>query len=84
MAVTFAPFETYADVTGVVDATAAAEVAALIVVFRNRLHLGGVGETEEGVEAPSPDFDYLPYELSLKLHAELTALAAAVAAAPTS
>lgn len=71
------PIGVYADVTGIVDATAAPEVAALGVIL--------LGFLPDGTATSSavPDFDQIPLHTSLKLRAEIAALLAAVAAAPT-
>ena len=74
------PIGVYADATGVVDATAAAEIVALGVILKGFLPDGS--QTPTGSEA-TPDFDQIPIHTSLKLRAEIDALLAAVAAAPT-
>lgn len=89
MSITFAPFETYADVTGVVDATAAAEVVALGVLLKalfkdsaayDAIETAGTSHTS----AASPDFDQIPRHVADKINAEIDGVLAAIAAAPTS
>ena len=75
----FVPSGTYADVTGVVDATAAGEVAALGVIL-----LAILPNSATGVAGASPDYDQIVPEVEQNLRAEIAALLAAVAAAPTS
>lgn len=69
----------YSDVTGVVDSTAASEVAALIDQLAALLP---DPENQDG-SAASPDFDAMRPEMAVNLRAEITAMKAAIAAAPT-
>lgn len=82
MTVSFAPFGTYANVTGVVNTTAAAEIVALIAELKTLVadEAGGTNNAP----FPHPDFDQMPPALGSKIVAEIDALAAAIAAAPTS
>ena len=92
MTLTVAPFGAYADVTGVVDATAAAEIVTILANFDALLNDSysesdaGQGDPDVGVSeqsATSPEFDRIDRVVSEKLAAEVAALAAAIAAAPT-
>ena len=92
MTLEVAPFGTYTDVTGVVDATAAAEIVVLLAALDGLLNdsysesAAGQGNPDVGVSeqsATSPEFDRIDRVVSEKLAAEITALAAAIAAAPT-
>lgn len=71
------PFGTYADVTGVVDATAAPEIVALVTELKT--FLSGTS----GQSMPHPDFDRIPPATRDLLIGEIDAFAAAIAAAPT-
>jgi hypothetical protein len=92
MALTVSPFGTYADVTGVVNATAAAEIVALITELKTFLpsdpsaFAAGAG-TPVGAASeaamPHPEFDDISLHAAEKLIGEIDALAAAIAAAPT-
>ena len=93
MALSTGPFGTYADVTGVVDATAAAEIAALVVELKTLIpsapsaYSAGSGTPVAAASEaamPHPEFDKMPQDLAERLLVEVNALAAAVAAAPTS
>lgn len=88
---TEAPFGTYADVTGVVDATAAAEIVILVAALDGLLNdsyqesSAGQGNPDVGVSessATTPEFDRIDRVVSEKLAAEIAAFAAAIAAAP--
>lgn len=68
---------TYADVTGVVNATAASEIVALLA------ELESMWTQTEGQAMDRPDFNLIPKHVSEKLSTELAAVAAAIAAAPT-
>ena len=92
MALQVGPFGTYADVTGVVNATAASEIAALIVELKTLIPAApsafgagaGTPVTAASEQAmPSPEFDKMPKDLAERLLVEIDALAAAIAAAPT-
>lgn len=69
---------TYADVTGVVDGTAAGEIVALIAELKSY-----IPDPTATVSAEKPDFDQIPPHTADKLRTEIDALAAAIAAAPT-
>ena len=69
---------TYANVTGVVNGTAASQIAALGVAL-----LALLPNSANGTAGASPDFDAIRPELEVILRAEITALFAAIAAAPT-
>lgn len=79
MAVVKSPFTAPANVTGVVNATAASEIAALFVTL-----LTYIPDGTEGYANKSPDFDPWPQALADQMRTEVSALAAAIAAAPTS
>lgn len=92
MALDTSPFGTYPDVTGVVDVTAAAEIAALFVTLKTFIpstyseFSAGAGTPVAAASEqpmPHPDFDAIRPELAEKLQAEIDAVAAAIAAAPT-
>ena len=85
------PFGTYVDVTGIVNSTAAPEIATLFVSLLTLIpdtpvaYAAGAG-TPAGIseqELPSPEFDKMPLDLATRLRVEIDALAAAIAAAPT-
>ena len=77
------PIGSYTDVTGVVDATAAAEIVVLVATLSSFLR----GQTDttgsSNVSSEKPDFDQIPEHTRAKLLSEVDALAAAIAAAPT-
>ena len=66
----------YADVTGVVDATAAAEIVALFAIF------DAVIDPGDGIEPTHPDFYQLEKQVKELIQKEMTEFAAAIAAAP--
>lgn len=68
----------YTDVSGVVDATAAPEVAAIETELLSFLPQEGVAGS-----MPPPDYCDIPIHTAEKLRAEITAAFAAIAAAPT-
>ena len=68
---------TYADATGVVDATAAAEIVVLIAAFKARYTV------EDGESLPHTDMNLVSKDVAALINAELDAMAAAIAAAPT-
>jgi hypothetical protein len=88
MTVQESPFGTYADVTGVVDATAAPEIAAMITSLSDLIpdpRYASLAPDSSGQSpAATPDFDAIRPEYAEKLLLEIEALAAAIAAAPTS
>lgn len=67
----------YADVTGVVDATAAAEVVALLVLLQARW------TPADGESAPHTDMNLVSKDVAALINAEIDAFAVAIAAAPT-
>lgn len=71
------PFGGYDDVTEVVSAAAdvqiQAEFAKLLALFP---------DPADAVSSPHPDFDLIPPEMREKVRTEITALAAAIGAAP--
>lgn len=67
---------TYANVTGVVNATAKAQVVTLLA------ELESMWTQTEGQSMDHPDFNLIPKHVSEKLSTELAAVAAAIAAAP--
>ena len=92
MALDVSPFGTYADVTGVVDATAAAEIVTLVTTLKtfipstpSAFGAGAGTPVTAASEAPMPhpDFDKMDRDLAERLLGEIDALAAAIAAAPT-
>ncbi len=92
MALTVGPFGTYADVTGIVNATAAPEVAALFVELKTLIpgpasaYDAGSGTPVAAISEqplPHPEFDKMAFDLAERLRVEIDALAAAIAAAPT-
>jgi len=78
MALNESPIGSYSDVTGVVDGTAAAEIVTLIATLN-----GYIADEQDGSVPASPDFGDIPIGTAKLISAELTALAAAIAAAPT-
>ena len=79
MAVNESPIGTYADATGVIDATAAAEVVALLAVMTGYIP----DPSDQSDVAVSPDFWDMPPATASRIRAEITAMSAAIAAAPT-
>ena len=77
------PIGVYADVTGVVNTTAAAEIAALIVILKGYIPDPDATIVLTSDAPPSPDFGNIPPATARALHAEIDVLAVAVAAAPT-
>lgn len=93
MALTVSPFGTYANVTGVVNSTAASEIAALFVELKTLIpgtpSAFGAGSGTPVAAAseaamPHPEFDKMQQDMAERLLGEIDALAAAIAAAPTS
>lgn len=80
MAVTFAPFGTYATMTNATSAAAKTELDALIVVFLNLLpsKVGGVNSNE--ISSASPEFVDINQHYIEKIEAELKALRLAISA----
>ena len=78
MSLNESPIGVYADVTGIVNATAAAEIVALIAVLASF-----IASAQDGSVPASPDFGNIPISTAVAIKAELDALAAAIAAAPT-
>ena len=76
------PMGTYADVTGVVDGTGASEIAALIVILKG--YIPDVDTIDPAPQGEAPFYDEIPAHICRALRAEIDALAAAIAAAPTS
>lgn len=72
-------FGSYGNVTGVVDGTAAGEIAAFKTTF---LNLFGTAAT--GQAAAHPDFNKISPAIRAKITTEINAIFAAIAAAPTS
>jgi hypothetical protein len=84
MAIVESPFGTYADVTGVVNATAAAEVVVLVATLKGLIPDAAAGSDHSGASPEaSPEFDAIRPEVAQRIRAEIDALAAAIAAAPT-
>ena len=92
MALDISPFGTYTDATGVIDATAAAEIVAMITELKTFLpstpsafDAGAGTPVAAASEAamPHPEFDDISLHAAEKLIGEIDALAAAIAAAPT-
>lgn len=92
MALTVSPFGSYPDVTGVVNATAAAEIVALVTELKTFLpgtpsaFDAGAGTPVAAASEqpmPHPEFDSIKQDEADKLIGEIDALAAAIAAAPT-
>lgn len=80
MALNEQPIGVYADVTGVVNATAAPEIVALLVILNG--YIPDPDDTS-GATPASPDFANIPPATARAIRAEITAFAAAIAAAPT-
>lgn len=79
MAVNESPIGTYADATGVVDATAAAEIVALFVILK-----GYIPDPSNQSDVPvSPDFWDMAPATASRIRAEIVEMEAAIAAAPT-
>ncbi len=79
------PFATYTDVTGVVNATAAAEIVVLGTNLKALIpNTFNEGVTSNESPMPHPEFDKMNRGDAVKLVAEIDALLAAIAAAPTS
>ena len=78
------PINTYAAVTGVVNTTAAAEIAALIVLLLTLIpdtdHADAQTTPPEGV---APEYDKWHPAVASNMRQEIAALATAIAAAPT-
>lgn len=73
MAITFAPFGSYSNVTGVVDATAKGEIQTLLNNFENLFT----------APTANPDWDRIPKDMRDMMEAELNSLMTAINAAPT-
>ena len=80
MAVNESPVGTYAAVTGVVDATAAAEIVALVILFKAYIV---DPDSTAGLTPPTPDFALIPPSVARLLRAELDAVSVTVVATPT-
>lgn len=93
MSLTTAPFGVYADVTGVVNATAAAEVVALGVILKGIVaktsyqgNTSGQGSPDVAISeqsATSPEFDCIARNVAILIEGEIDGFLAAIAAAPT-
>jgi len=68
---------TYADATGVIDTTAAAEIVALLVLLQARW------TPSDGESALHTDMNLVSKDVAALINAEIDAFAAAIAAAPT-
>jgi len=77
MAITEVPVISISDVTGVVDATAAAEIVVIIAAF-----LALFPDSSAGTLGATPDYDAVRPEWETNMRAEMAAVAAAIAAAP--
>jgi len=85
MAITEVPVLTYADATGVIDSTAAAEVAALGVLILSLIPDTGHSAAQTTPPAGlAPGYDNWPPALANEMRTEIAAALAAIAAAPTS
>lgn len=73
------PFGAYTDLTEIVSAAAQAEIAAEIAKLTAL-----VPDISVAASQAHPDFDQIPPHTASKLRTEIAALAAAIAAAPTS
>jgi len=80
MAIDFGPFGSYVLVTGVVDATAQAQIQTCLVALKALLPDGSDGSSP----AISPEFDRIPPMDARKLRDEISAIQVTIAAAPTS
>lgn len=80
------PILTMTDVTGVVDATAAAEIAALGVLILSLIPVTEHPTAQDTAQSGgvAPEYDRWPPSLADNMIAEIDAFLAAVAAAPTS
>ena len=76
MAISTGAQGTYANVTGVTDATAKGEIKALLDVM---VALYGPAD---GSSAASPDFNLIPKHVKEKLDTEIAAIKTAIDAAP--
>lgn len=92
MTLTVGPFGTYTDATGVVDTTAAAEIVVMIASLKTLIpgvpsaFDAGSGTPVAAVSEqplPPPEFDKMDQDLAERILVEIDALAAAIAAAPT-
>jgi hypothetical protein len=78
------PFGTYVDATGVVNATAAAEIVVLGATLKTYVKSTfAEGVTSGESVALSPEFDKLTRDLAERLVGEIDGVLAAIAAAPT-
>jgi hypothetical protein len=79
------PLGTYDDVLGVVDATAAAEIVVLLDTLLGYIPITTHAEAQANPPAGEPpEFDKWHPVVAELIRGEITALAAAIAAAPTS
>lgn len=82
MAVLEIPAVAYATPTGVIDATAQLEVAALINQFLALIPDPYSDDGSTGDGGSSPDYDAMRPEMAVNIRAELAAIIVAVDAAP--
>lgn len=82
MALNLVPMGTYADVTGVVDATAASEIDALIDLLL--AYVPDVATQDPSPTGEAPNYDKWHPEVAVHIRAEIEAIRDAVAAAPVS
>ena len=80
MSLSEGPFGGYTDVTEVVSANAQTEILAEVDKLAALIPDGSAGDQP----ATKPEFDAIRPDYAVKLHAEITALKAAIDAAPTS
>lgn len=85
MAINEVPVQVYTDATGVIDTTAAAEIVVLVASLNALIpdtgHANAQATPPQGV---APAYDNWPPALADEMRAELEAMAAAIAAGPTS
>jgi len=79
MALNESPVGTYANVTGIVNATAAPQITTLFATLKSFIQ----DPTSQTDQAGSPDFLVIPPAAAQQLRDEIDAVAAAIAAAPT-
>ncbi len=91
MALTVGPFGTYVAIAGVCVQATQVEIIATLTELKTLLpptptaFLAGSGTPVGGVSEPavaSPEFDKMPYDLAVRLRAEIDAIIVVIDAAP--
>jgi len=84
MAINEIPIGVYTDVAGIIAAGSAAEIVALFDIMLTFIPDPDAADaTTAGVKGEAPEYDNVPPSYASNIREEITALRAAIAAAPT-